>query len=144
MGINDDEEPRILVELTVVDPNAVPPAPPTQVPEEKPQIAQAAVSQPEVSPKKDKRVKSYMNPIGNLKNKGAPATAPPPTTQPAGRRPGSPLKQNPSNKSISKPDPTSAGRAGRISKPADLPPAMKKAIQVQDIQQILDQNPTKR
>ena len=35
MGINDDEQPRILVEMTVVDPNVAPPV------EEKPQISQA-------------------------------------------------------------------------------------------------------
>lgn len=38
MGINDDEQPRILVELTVIDPNQAPPA---QMPKEKPQIAKA-------------------------------------------------------------------------------------------------------
>lgn len=85
MGINDDEQPRILVELTLVDPN---PASPVQVPEQKPQITQAIPQQPEASPKKEKRVKSYMNPIHNLKNKGGVApqeTVPTPTKQPVAK-----------------------------------------------------------
>ena len=72
MGMNDDEEPRVQIEMTIIDPLAAPPAPPSLAAEEKPQIA-AALQAPEVpSPKKDKKVKSYMNPIHNLKNKQAP------------------------------------------------------------------------
>ena len=64
MGINDDEQPRIHIEITLLDPNA------GQAEEKPPQITQAMTSQPEVSPKKEKKVKSYMNPIHNVKSKG--------------------------------------------------------------------------
>lgn len=144
MGINDDEQPRILVELTVIDPNQAPPA---QMPKEKPQIAKATEQQQEPSPRKDKKVKSYMNPIRNLKGKGAPSTADPqPKANESTKRPASPspMKHYSSNKSISKPDPKSAGRNGKVNKPTDLPKSSKKPTKVQDIQQILDQNPTKR
>jgi len=113
MGVNDDEEPRILVEMTLVDQNAVSHAPLSNVLESKPQISQAAVQQPETSPKKDKKVKSYMNPIRNMKNKGEGETdpLPVPTKTTVRKRPGSPLKNTASQKSITRPDPTSANRA---------------------------------
>lgn len=41
MGLNDDEEPRILVEMSIVDPNAY--VPKTNILETKPTITQAAV-----------------------------------------------------------------------------------------------------
>lgn len=140
MGMNDDEEPRIQVELTVVDPAAAPAPSSHLAAEEKPQIA-AALQQPDVSPKKDKKVKSYMNPIHNLKNKQGGA-APTQTTQPAARRAPSPLKNSASGKAITKPEPAQAARP-KINKP-QVPSSMKKQVQVQDIQHILDQNPSKR
>ena len=88
-----------------------------------------------------------MNPIRNLKGKGAPSTADPqPKANESTKRPASPspMKHYSSNKSISKPDPKSAGRNGKVNKPTDLPKSSKKPTKVQDIQQILDQNPTKR
>lgn len=92
-------------------------------------IAPSTAPQPEASPKKDKRVKSYMNPIGNLKNKGAPgATIPMATTQPANKRSNSPLKPSASNKSVSKPEPISAQRKARINKP-DVPAVLKNPVQ---------------
>jgi hypothetical protein len=47
MGVQDDEQPRILVEMTLVDPNKALP-----VVQEKPKIQQAIPQQPEASPKK--------------------------------------------------------------------------------------------
>lgn len=141
MGMNDDEEPRVQMELTIIDPLAAPAPPSHLAVEEKPQVA-AALQPPEVSPKKDKKVKSYMNPIHNLKNKQAPGAAPAQTTQPPGRRPPSPLKTAASIRAVTKPEPA-ASRATKINKP-QVPSAMKKHVQVQDIQQILDQNPSKR
>lgn len=95
--------------------------------------------QPDASPKKDPKVPAYMKPIHNLKNKqGAPAQ----TAQPPARRPPSPLKHSASGTSgraATKPEPAAA----KIKKP-QVPSTMKKHVPVQDIQQILDQNPSKR
>jgi hypothetical protein len=131
----------VQVEITLIDPTAAPPAPPTQVIEDKPQAA--PVMQPEISPKKDRKVKSYMNPIHNLKNKPGVA-APTPPAQPPARRPPSPVKNAASGRGPAKPEPAHAGRTqSKINKP-QVPSSMKKQVPVQDIQQILDQNPSKR
>lgn len=101
-----------------------------------PEIISAPTAAAEVSPKKDKRVKSYMKPIGNIK--GAPtATVPVSSSLTANRRSNSPLKPSASNKSMTKNDPISAQRKARINKP-DVPPVLKNPVQFQDIQKILD------
>lgn len=122
MGINDDEEPRVLLELTVIDPEKSP----TSV-DSKPSIAQASVAQPMASPKKDKRVKSYMNPIGNMKNKAPGSAAPLANAQSAEK-----LKPNPSKGNMS-----SASRTAKVNKPV-LPTVSKKTMPIQEIQKILD------
>ena len=70
-----------------------------------------------------------MNPIGNIKNTGAPGTTIPiSTSQPANKRSNSPLKPSSSNKSVLKPDPISAQRKAKINKP-DVPAILKNPVQ---------------
>ena len=138
MGLNDDEDPRVLMEFTITAP--VVPQPSIQ--ESSPQRKSQKAALPASPAKKS----SYMDPIG--KPKGAKAPVVPAQAIP--QRTASPIKNQNLGKSPVRP-PVTSKIVQPIKPKMNSPPRAptitssgKTYTPIQDISTILDQNPQKR
>ena len=136
LGLNDDEDPRVQFEFTVIEVPEPKPEPKEQVPkksipEQKPQASTKAPA-------------NYLNPIGNARKRDSMGTTGPTT-------PGRTAVTAPA-KPVTKP--TSASRASKITKPAPRNPidvsrdpistSLGRLAPVHDISNLLNQNNDKR